>query len=120
MRPDYIFGLGREGIDMTVLTRNGGDGMTMDPQLMEAVTADLEATCPEQYRTIWDLYQAKLRPGQRLSDRHDLVLRMVRDIQLQKRTEQQPLPPLIDCQWQPPPRNRLLYPAGRRREKETN
>jgi hypothetical protein len=99
MRPDYLFGLGRDGIDVTTMVaatgrkKNGavddGANMMMDPQLIEAVIADVVERAPTAYPAIWDAYRARLLPGQGWADRHDLVLRMVRDIQVQKKRQRQ-------------------------------
>lgn len=80
LRPDYSFGIGRSGIDLTQMTNIG----MVDPLLLKQVTEDLMATSPTEYPDIWEHYTSKLLPQQTLWDRHDLVLKMVKDVQLQK------------------------------------
>ena len=92
LRPDYGFGVGREGIDLTEMVASDKtmpssppSSSMLDPQLLEQVCDDLVMTCPMEHPQVWENFNAKLRPGQTLWDRHDLVLKMVKAIQVQKK-----------------------------------
>ncbi|KAL3921247.1 MAG: hypothetical protein SGARI_006730, partial [Bacillariaceae sp.] len=85
LRPDYGFGVGRKGIDLSKLVVSTKTSPYMDPQLLEQVADDLAMACPMENPEIWESFDAKLRPGQTLWDRHDLVLKMVKAIQLEKK-----------------------------------
>ncbi|KAG7374823.1 hypothetical protein IV203_013918 [Nitzschia inconspicua] len=85
LRPDYAFGIGRNGINLTKLPNtNHNIGMLVDPLLLKQVTEDLIANCSTDYPQIWGKYTSNLLPNQSFWDRHDLVLKMVKDVQLQK------------------------------------
>jgi hypothetical protein len=107
LRPDYVIGLGRKGIDMTTATRTSQPGRVdekttmIDSELLDAVIADLNVSGPAQYPTIWESYQMKLLPGQGLQNRHDLVLKMVKDIQLYKQQQQEQETTTISSSTQP-------------------
>jgi hypothetical protein len=95
LRPDYDFGVGRKRVDLTEMAvstmidkgKNVPEtppSPLLDPQLLEQVADDLVMTCPMEHPQLWENVNAKLRPGQTLWDRHDLVLKLVKAIQQRK------------------------------------
>jgi hypothetical protein len=84
LRPDYMFGIGRNGIDLS--KDFTGNGM-VDLVLLQQVTEDLVVNVPKDYPEIWNFYTSKLYPGQTLYDRHDLVLKIVKNVQMQKQSK---------------------------------
>jgi hypothetical protein len=84
LRPDYTFGVGRDGIDLSNNKCPTGNSGMIDWMLLQQVTEDVISNVPKEYPETWKFYTSKLYPGQTLWDRHDLVLKMVKNVQMQK------------------------------------